>query len=176
MAGRLGIVAGAGRLPRLLIEACRATGRDFFVLALEGAAEAETVRGVAHAWCRIGAAANGLSLLHENNVTEVVLAGGVRRPSLVSLRPDWRLLSSSRALATARSAMTVCFRRSSKNLREKDSACLVPISFWVRSRYRRARLAKSARIRNPKRISRKDCASFERSAPSISVRPWSFSK
>src|SRR5215469_13056487 len=90
MAGRLGIVAGAGRLPRLLIEACRATGRDFFVLALEGAAEAETVRGVAHAWCRIGAAANGLSLLHENNVTEVVLAGGVRRPSLVSLRPDWR--------------------------------------------------------------------------------------
>jgi len=90
MAGRLGIVAGAGGLPRHLIEACRAAGRDFFVLALEGAAEAETVRGVAHAWCRIGAAADGLSLLRENDVTEVVLAGGVRRPSLVSLRPDWR--------------------------------------------------------------------------------------
>src|SRR5215469_9198570 len=90
MAGRLGIVAGAGGLPRHLIEACRAAGRDFFVLALEGAAEAETVRGVAHAWCRIGAAAEGLSLLRENNVSEVVLAGGVRRPSLVSLRPDWR--------------------------------------------------------------------------------------
>jgi UDP-2,3-diacylglucosamine hydrolase len=90
MAGRLGIVAGAGSLPRHLIESCRATGRDFFVLALEGAAEAETVRGVPHAWCRIGAAAEGLSLLRENNVTELVLAGGVRRPSLASLRPDWR--------------------------------------------------------------------------------------
>ena len=90
MAGRLGIVAGGGSLPRHLIEACRATGRDFFVLALEGAADVETVRGVAHAWCRIGAAAEGLSLLRENHVSEVVLAGGVRRPSLASLRPDWR--------------------------------------------------------------------------------------
>jgi DUF1009 family protein len=90
MASRLGIVAGGGSLPRHIIEACRASGRDFFVLALEGAAEADTVRGVAHAWCRIGAAAEGLSLLREHNVSEVVLAGGVRRPSLVSLRPDWR--------------------------------------------------------------------------------------
>jgi UDP-2,3-diacylglucosamine hydrolase len=90
MAGRLGIVAGDGGLPRRLIESCRAKGRDFFVLALKGAAEAETVRGVPHAWCRIGAAANGLSLLRENNVTELVLAGGVRRPSIISLRPDWR--------------------------------------------------------------------------------------
>ena len=90
MAGRLGIVAGEGGLPRRLIESCRAKGRDFFVLALKGAAEPETVRGVPHAWCRLGAAAEGLSLLRNNNVTELVLAGGVRRPSIVSLRPDWR--------------------------------------------------------------------------------------
>jgi UDP-2,3-diacylglucosamine hydrolase len=90
MAGRLGIVAGDGGLPRRLIQSCRATGRDFFVLALKGAAEVETVRGVPHAWCRIGAAAEALALLRENDVTELVLAGGVRRPSLVSLRPDWR--------------------------------------------------------------------------------------
>jgi UDP-2,3-diacylglucosamine hydrolase len=90
MAGRLGIVAGEGGLPRRLIESCRAKGRDFFVLALKGAAEPETVRGVPHAWCRLGAAAQGLSLLRKNNVTELVLAGGVQRPSIVSLRPDWR--------------------------------------------------------------------------------------
>lgn len=90
MTGRLGIVAGGGRLPRRLVEACRAAGRDFFVLALEGAAEPETVRDVPHAWCRIGAAAAGLSLLRENNVTELVLAGSVLRPSLGMLRPDWR--------------------------------------------------------------------------------------
>jgi UDP-2,3-diacylglucosamine hydrolase len=90
MTGRLGIVAGAGGLPRRLVEFCRATGRDVFVLALEGAAEPETVRGVPHAWCRIGAAATGLALLRQNDVTELVLAGGIRRPSLAALRPDWR--------------------------------------------------------------------------------------
>jgi len=90
MRGKLGIVAGGGRLPRRLVESCRATGREVFVLALEGAAEPETVRGVPHAWCRMGAAVAGLSLLRQNNVTELVLAGSVRRPSLVTLRPDWR--------------------------------------------------------------------------------------
>ena len=34
--------------------------------------------------------ANGLALLRENSVTELVLAGGVRRPTLAALRPDWR--------------------------------------------------------------------------------------
>jgi UDP-2,3-diacylglucosamine hydrolase len=48
------------------------------------------VRDVPHAWCRIGAAATGLALLRENNVSELVLAGGIRRPSLAALRPDWR--------------------------------------------------------------------------------------
>ncbi|MBO0735613.1 MAG: UDP-2,3-diacylglucosamine diphosphatase LpxI [Alphaproteobacteria bacterium] len=90
MAGRLGIVAGSGVLPRRLVEACQAAGRDIFVLALEGAAEPDTVRGVSHAWCRIGAAATGLGLLRANNVSELVLAGGIRRPSFASLRPDWR--------------------------------------------------------------------------------------
>jgi UDP-2,3-diacylglucosamine hydrolase len=87
---RLGIVAGAGALPRRLVEACLAAGRDVFVLALEGEAEPATVAGVPHAWCRLGAAATGLSLLRQNQVGEVVLAGGVRRPSLAALRPDWR--------------------------------------------------------------------------------------
>jgi UDP-2,3-diacylglucosamine hydrolase len=90
MAGRLGIVAGGGGLPRRLVDSCRAAGREVFVLALEGAAEPATVSDVPHAWCRIGAAATGLALLRENDVTELVLAGGIRRPSLAALRPDWR--------------------------------------------------------------------------------------
>ena len=88
--GPLGIIAGNGALPRRLVESCRAAGRPVFVLALEGAADQATVAGVPHAWCRPGAAAAGLDLLHANAVTELVLAGGVRRPSLAALRPDWR--------------------------------------------------------------------------------------
>lgn len=90
MAGRVGVIAGGGALPRRLVECCRAAGRDVFVLALEGAAEPATVRDVPHAWCRLGAAASGLALLRDNHVTELVLAGGVDRPSLAALRPDWR--------------------------------------------------------------------------------------
>ena len=90
MTDRLGVVAGCGELPRRLIETCRAVGRDVFVLALEGAAAPSTVEGVSHAWCRLGAAATGLALLRENGVTALVLAGGIRRPSLAALRPDWR--------------------------------------------------------------------------------------
>jgi len=89
-AGRLGIIAGAGGLPQRLIETCRARGRDIFVLALEGEADPATVAGVPHAWCRMGAAAKGLGLLRDNGVTELVLAGGIRRPTLSAIRPDWR--------------------------------------------------------------------------------------
>lgn len=87
---RLGIIAGSGGLPRRLIESCRGAGREIFVLALEGEAELETVASVSHAWCRIGAAAKGLKLLRDNGVVDLVLAGGVRRPSLSAIRPDWR--------------------------------------------------------------------------------------
>jgi DUF1009 family protein len=90
MPDRLGIIAGSGALPRRLVDACRAVGRDIFVLALEGAAEPQVLEGVPHAWCRLGAAAKGLAILRENQVSELVLAGGVRRPSLAALRPDWR--------------------------------------------------------------------------------------
>ena len=90
MADKLGIVAGSGSLPRRLIECCRAAGREVFVLGLEGEAEADALTDVPHAWCRLGAAAAGLDLLRANQVTELVLAGGVRRPVLTSLRPDWR--------------------------------------------------------------------------------------
>jgi DUF1009 family protein len=61
-----------------------------FVLGIEGEAEPETLAGVPHSWCRIGAAATIIDLLRAHEVREVVLAGGVRRPSLTSLRPDWR--------------------------------------------------------------------------------------
>jgi DUF1009 family protein len=87
---RLGIIAGSGGLPRRLIETCRATGRAVFVLALEGEAELETVAEVTHAWCRMGAAAKALGLLRDNGVTDLVLAGSIKRPTLTSIRPDWR--------------------------------------------------------------------------------------
>jgi len=90
MAAKLGILAGAGELPLRLVEACRAEGRAVFVLALQGAADPMKFVGVPHATIRLGAGAEGLRILRENGVEELVMAGPVRRPSLAQLRPDWR--------------------------------------------------------------------------------------
>lgn len=89
---KLAVIAGGGALPGLVIQACREAGRPFFVVALEGQADAAALEGVPHAWCRLGAAAKGEKLLREFEPEEVVFVGKVRRPSLKELRPDWRAL------------------------------------------------------------------------------------
>lgn len=93
MAGKLGIIAGGGALPRMLVDACRARGRDFHVFAIEGQTEQRTVDGVAHDWFRLGQAGAVLTLAQQLEIRDVVLAGSVERPSLSSLRPDWKTLS-----------------------------------------------------------------------------------
>ena len=90
MAAKLGILAGAGELPLRVIEACRAAARPVFVLGFEGSADPGDFAGLPHAFVRLGAAGEGLRLLRENGVEELVMAGAVRRPSLAALRPDWR--------------------------------------------------------------------------------------
>lgn len=92
MAGKLGIIAGGGDLPRMLIDACRDSDRDFHVFALQGQAEEAAVADVPHDWFRLGAAGSALKRAQELRVQDVVLAGSVRRPSFASLRPDWKTL------------------------------------------------------------------------------------
>ncbi|MBV8889928.1 MAG: UDP-2,3-diacylglucosamine diphosphatase LpxI [Alphaproteobacteria bacterium] len=87
---KLCIVAGSGKLPRRIIEACRNARIDFFVLALEGNADPQMIGDAPHAWCRLGAGGIALGLLRDRQVTDLVLAGGIKRPSLAALRPDWR--------------------------------------------------------------------------------------
>lgn len=87
---KLGVLAGGGQLPVRVIEACRAAGRDFFVLAFEGHTDPATVADAPHAWVRLGAVGEALKHLHDAKVEDVVMAGPVRRPSFDDLRPDWR--------------------------------------------------------------------------------------
>lgn len=93
MPGRLGLIAGGGDLPVRLLDACRAIGREVFVVALEGQAAPSLVGAeTPHAWARIGAAGRIVTLLREAGVEELIMAGKVERPSLAQLRPDWRAL------------------------------------------------------------------------------------
>jgi UDP-2,3-diacylglucosamine hydrolase len=92
MSSKLGILAGGGALPARLIEACRKEGREVFVVAVKGQAEAEQVAGAPHAWVRIGALGQAVRLLQDNGVKDLVLAGRFRRPSLIEMLPDAQML------------------------------------------------------------------------------------
>ncbi len=72
------------------MEECRARGRKYFVLALTGHAEPDRFPAPPDAWIRLGQAARGFRLLHDAQVTDLIVIGGVRRPSLWELWPDFR--------------------------------------------------------------------------------------
>ncbi|MFQ5954326.1 MAG: LpxI family protein [Kiloniellales bacterium] len=86
MPPRLGILAGGGDLPGRLIEACRADGRDYFVVAFQGHADPEVVGDAPHLWAELTDASRVFDILCENAVTQLVMAGRVRRPSWGRLR------------------------------------------------------------------------------------------
>lgn len=94
----LGIIAGRGKLPAELARAAQGLGRDVFILALQGQADENTVADFPHGWVRLGDGSKALNFLRNAAVQELVFAGGVTRPSLLSLRPDAR---AARFLAKA---------------------------------------------------------------------------
>ena len=86
----LGIVAGSGELPRVLIQACQEMGRPYYVLALEDTVEEATAElaGDHYSVIRFGAIGKAFDILRKNNVSELVMAGRVTRPRIASIRPD----------------------------------------------------------------------------------------
>ena len=88
--GKLGILAGGGDLPGLLIKACEAMEREVFVVAFTGFAREEHLKDTDHAWTDLAAVGRTLGHLHKAGCEQVVLAGPVGRPSIASLRPDLR--------------------------------------------------------------------------------------
>ena len=84
----LGIIAGDGQLPGMLINACQRTGRPIFVLAFEDSTELSSIVDVPHAIVRLGALGEAIEHLRNAGVKEIVMAGRVARPSLSTLRPD----------------------------------------------------------------------------------------
>ena len=86
---KLGIIAGGGSAPARVIEACRAQGRAFFVVCLEGQADAGLAATDPHAWLPLGAFGKLRALAAREHIGEIVMIGRVRRPSLAELKPDW---------------------------------------------------------------------------------------
>jgi DUF1009 family protein len=84
----LGIVAGGGSLPADVARAALAAGRPVFVLALQGFADLALLAPFPHAVIRLGAIGRGIALMRQHHCRDVVMIGGVKRPSMTALRPD----------------------------------------------------------------------------------------
>ncbi len=88
MSSRLGIVAGGGSLPARLIKACYDTGREVFVIAVKGQADADQIAAAPHAWVRLGAPGKAVKLMRARDIQEITIAGSFQRPSLLEVFPD----------------------------------------------------------------------------------------
>lgn len=89
---RLGIVAGGGEIPFILVEECKKRNKDFFVIFLEGHAQKKHARSeidYPNITIKLGEVGKGVKYLKQNNVKDIVMIGNVKRPSFVEIRPDW---------------------------------------------------------------------------------------
>ena len=99
MSPNLGLIAGNGRFPFLLLEAARAHGLRVVVAAIKeetdtemdelAAADPENIR--VH-WMSLGELSKLIEMFQREGVTRAVMAGQVKHKQIFSsIRPDWRL-------------------------------------------------------------------------------------
>jgi UDP-2,3-diacylglucosamine hydrolase len=95
---RLGLIAGNGRFPFLLLDAARAHGLTVVVAAIKEETDPEIdARAAADPdirvhWLSLGELSKLIDTFHAERVTRAVMAGQVRHTQIFSsIRPDWRL-------------------------------------------------------------------------------------
>src|SRR3989475_8019743 len=88
-----GLIAGNGRFPFLVLEGARSQGIEMAVIALkeEASPELEKIAKRLH-WVSLGELSKTIDLMHQESVTQAVMAGQVKHNKIFSsLRPDWKL-------------------------------------------------------------------------------------
>ena len=87
-----GLIAGNGRFPFLVLEGARSQGIEMAVIALKEEASAELERSAKRLhWVSLGELSKAIDLMHQEGVTQAVMAGQVKHNKIFSsIRPDWR--------------------------------------------------------------------------------------
>lgn len=95
---KLGLIAGNGRFPFLLLDAARAQDVPVVVAAIREETDPEieqraaTDSGIAVHWLSLGELSRLIDTFHKEGVTRAVMAGQVKHKQIFSsIRPDWRL-------------------------------------------------------------------------------------
>jgi DUF1009 family protein len=91
---KLGLIAGNGRFPFLVLDAARAQGFEVVVAAIkeETFPEIESHGATAVHWLSLGELSKLIDTFKREGVTKAVMAGQVKHKQIFSsIRPDWRL-------------------------------------------------------------------------------------
>jgi DUF1009 family protein len=109
---KLGLIAGNGRFPFLLLDAARAHGLEVVVAAIKEEADpemdlrAEADPGLRVHWLSLGELSKLIETFHQEGVSKAVMAGQVRHKQIFSsIRPDWRLAKLLLSLRTRNTDM-----------------------------------------------------------------------
>jgi DUF1009 family protein len=95
---KLGLIAGNGRFPFLLLDAARAEGLSVVVAAIKEETETEMDQrasadtNITVHWLSLGELSRLIETFQKEGVTKAVMAGQVKHKQIFSsIRPDWRL-------------------------------------------------------------------------------------
>jgi UDP-2,3-diacylglucosamine hydrolase len=97
-----GLIAGNGDFPFLVLEGARRQGIEMAVIAIREEASPGLERAAKRIhWVSLGELSRAITLLHEEEVKQVVMAGQVKHNKIFSsIRPDWRLAKLLLSLAS----------------------------------------------------------------------------
>jgi DUF1009 family protein len=103
MPRKLGLIAGNGRFPFLVLEAARGQGYEVVVAAIkeETFPEIESHGAAAVYWLSLGELSKLIQTFQREGITRAVMAGQVKHKQIFSsIRPDWRLAKLLLSLTT----------------------------------------------------------------------------
>src|SRR5580692_8428681 len=132
---KLGLIAGNGRFPFLLLDAARAHGAEVVVAAIkeetepEMDARAEEDPGIRVHWLSLGELSRLIETFHREGVTQAVMAGQVRHKQIFSsIRPDWRL---AKLLLNLRTRNTDMLLGAVAKVLADEGIELIPSTSWL---------------------------------------------
>src|SRR5277367_1187385 len=100
---RIGLIAGNGKFPFLVLDAARAQGYEVIVAAIKEEAfpEIESHGAAAVYWLSLGELSRLIETFQREGVHRAIMAGQVRHKQIFSsIRPDWRLAKLLFSLTT----------------------------------------------------------------------------
>jgi len=103
MPERIGLIAGNGTFPLLVLDAARAQGLDVIVAAIREEASPEIERHGATAvhWLSLGELSKLIETFQREGVSRAIMAGQVKHKQIFSsIRPDWKLAKLLLSLGT----------------------------------------------------------------------------